>query len=42
MILTKMPSGRVAPPRMWMAPSRVKPRSMVCFVGLGGASALVG
>jgi hypothetical protein len=29
MILTKTPSGRVAPPRMWMVPSLVKPRSMV-------------
>lgn len=33
MIFTKMPSGSVADPRMWMTPSRVKPRSMVSALG---------
>ena len=33
MILTKMPSGSVAPPSRWTAPSLVKPRSMAGAAG---------
>ena len=36
MTLTKMPSGRVALPRMWTAPFLVKPRSMAGGWGGGG------
>ena len=39
MILTKRPSGRVWLPRMWMTPSRVKPRSMAGLAGCGGMEA---
>ncbi len=39
MILTKMPSGSVAPPSRCTEPSRVKPRSMVGAVGRDRGSA---